>query len=386
MLPKSISASSLEVSRECLRKYHALHIERVQSPNNSPAMTGTACHGALENYVQAVYIDKTHTPDWNFLWTCYQKSFADTFQVADFSMTEFEDGLSMLKTWFKRQDLDTISVINVEKKEFFEVPVIHEGVQKKIILNYIIDRLDQTGPDEYRVVDYKTIRVPVNHAELKRKLQARIYALAVRTKFPQAKRIKVEFDLLRHERIGIVLDRQDQVYTWIAVKSLAQRIVDASETDPPETVNTGCRYCPVSATCKSIQKNMSMGTISSLTIEQLAATHQQISNQIKALEDLETKIADNLVKHARELDVSAFEVGPFNVKMSVSSRRNMNLPEVIEVLGKDLIKKYGSITMANIDKIIKNEDITLEQKEKIKGLIYKTYGDPKPTVTFADLE
>lgn len=381
MLPKSVSASSLQVSQECLRKYKATHIDRVSGSGNSAAMTGTAVHGALEKYVQDVYIDKIEPPSWPVMFNRYTEAFTETFGIEDWSMDEFNDGTAMLKKWLARCDLDNpeITVLNVETKESFNVPVTTTAGRANIPLNYIIDRLDQIGPNAYRVVDYKSIRVPMSHDDLRRKIQARIYALAVRIKYPNAELIKVEFDLLRHEPIGVILDREDQINTWRAVKSMTQRIVSAPEP-PPATINSGCRFCPVASTCDKLLINTTHGTIESMSLDQLASLQDRISGQAKALSELETRISDQLVEYAKENGVMEYEAGDWDVKIKVSSRRNIDQKEVFKIIGPELIKKYGTINLTTIDRILKSDEITIDQKEKISALFYKTFGDPKATV------
>jgi hypothetical protein len=189
--PKTLSASALHVAENCLARYHAEHGLYGKSVSGDAALLGSSVHGALEWYVIKCYIEKVNQPSLDLLVAAYQASFMKTFGTSDMDSPEFQDGLEMIRRWHKRTEFEGFEVLSCEVKENFEVPFPDKTT---VQLNYIFDRLDKTGPNSYRVVDYKSQRWALNPQDLDTKIQARIYALAVQIKYPEAEEIWVVFD------------------------------------------------------------------------------------------------------------------------------------------------------------------------------------------------
>jgi hypothetical protein len=51
MIPKSVSASSLDVAEKCMAMYRASHLDRGAGLGNPAAQLGTTLHAALEKFV-----------------------------------------------------------------------------------------------------------------------------------------------------------------------------------------------------------------------------------------------------------------------------------------------------------------------------------------------
>ena len=205
MIPRTLSASSLQVWTLCPDRWVAEYMNRAPSFSNSAADVGTAVHGGLEMFVKAFFVDKTHDPvalgrvkQKELLITFYQMSYVQTFGTADMETPEYKDGFQLTMRWFERTDLaakQMIGVESVELKETIKVPYNHpDGTVKELDFNYIMDRVDQLADTVWEVVDYKTIRVPLQPDDLEDKLQARAYALAIQIKHPEATHVKVTFD------------------------------------------------------------------------------------------------------------------------------------------------------------------------------------------------
>src|SRR5699024_4479079 len=112
---------------------------------------------------------------------------------------------------------------------------------------------------EWEVVDYKTVRVPIQPDDLDTKIQARAYSLAIQIKHPEATKIKVTFDLLRHDPVSIEFTRDDNIAFWKFLVAETQRIVDLDEADVRPTLNPECGFCVKKYSCKLLQANIAGG-------------------------------------------------------------------------------------------------------------------------------
>ena len=378
MQPKSLSATAISVAELCMMRYEAEHIQYSRGIANNAASLGSAVHGALEPYVKKAIMEKANEPTLGFLTDLFKISYMTTFGTADINTEEFADGLAMLKAWHERTDFTGVTVLSCESKENFPIP----SSIGEIPYNYIYDRLDQIGEGEYKVVDYKTNRWGLRPEDLRNKIQARSYALAAQIKFPDAKRIWVEFDMLRHDGpIGIVFSREENAATYRFIKAKAQEIVDT--TDPKPTLNPECLFCSLKQTCPAIMKNISTGGLFAVVgSEEAIDRRAELEWQKKAVESAIKELDSIILSEAKELDQIEFESDTNRLKIGVSSMRSADAELVELCIGSELFAQVGGkkITMSAIDKLLKGNDLTPEKKTQLKGLIYRRYGEPSVKV------
>lgn len=383
MIPKSLSASSLNVFQLCPSRWVVENAERSKGIGNSAASTGTACHGALEEYVKACYLEGREPPTLELLLDFFKLSYAQTFNSFDYSTPEYLDGLQMLTDWHGKMNFDGFRVLLCETKLNFEIPTS----AGPITFNYIFDRFDQLSETEFRVVDYKTNRWNTSPAELQRKVQPRVYALAAAILLKQWgwnwTKIWVQFDLLRHGRVGIVLTRDDNKITWQFIKDSAETIIAMDPAEAEEKLNPECRFCTKKTTCTELKKNIDTGGIFSLsTIEEKMDLRAKIEWQMNALGALVAEVDKQIIAEARGRDLTEYESDETKLRITMSSTRGID-PEMVHMaVGDSLWTKYGEekITMGTVDKMLKANDLTVEQKASVRSLIYNKVGDPKVKV------
>jgi hypothetical protein len=379
MEPKSFSATALAVAELCMARYKAEHIERTRGIANSAASLGSSVHGALELFVQE-YMKTGVLPDIKFLLDMFRISYMTTFGTADVDTEDFAEGEAMLRAWFKRTDWEGVTVLSCEVKENFPIPT----PIGKIPFNYIWDRFDQLGPAEYRVVDYKTNKWGINPGDLKKKIQARAYGLAAQIKYPQAERIWVEFDMLRHEGpVGIVFTKEENAATWRFLKEKALEIVNTPDNEVVETLNPECLFCVRKQTCEAVTKNIYVGGIMSVggaseAVDLRATLEYQAKAVASAIRELDVMI----LTEAKETDVLQFESDMNVLSIGVSSRRNVDAERVEHVLGPVLFNKYGgkSFAVGTVDKLLKGDELTDGQKSELRKLVYSKKGEPSVKV------
>ena len=383
MRPKSFSATALEVAELCPARYGAENVEYGRGIANSAASLGSTVHGALENFVKMCHLDKTHEPSLNLLIDLYKMSWITEMGNGDFVGEDYDDGVEMLTKWFKRTDFNSFEVISCEIKENFPV----NTTDGPIPFNYIWDRHDRLDENTLRVVDYKTNRWGINADILRRKVQARCYALAAQIKYKDEpiERIWIEFDMLRHDGpVGVVFTREDNAATWRWLKDTAERILKMDPENLEERLNPNCNFCVRKVECGALHKNVAVGGIFSIgSAVEAVDQRANLEYQKKAIQNLIDELDTIILAEGKQNDIFEFESELNKLTIGVSSRRTVDAERVEMVIGPRLMEKYGgkSITLGSIDKMLKASDLTDEQKKQVKGLIYSKTGEPSVKVS-----
>lgn len=402
MIPKTLSASSLQVWTLCPDRWIAEYMKRAPSFSNSAADVGTAFHAGAEMFVKALFVDKTHNPaqmsrkdQKELLLTFYKMGYVQTFNSADMETNEYHDGHQLTMRWFERTDLASKQMIGVEStelKETITVPFNHpDGAAHTcekcadqntpgrcyINFNYIMDRVDQIDETTWEVVDYKTIRVPLQPGDLEDKIQARAYALAIQIKHPEATKITVTFDQIRHEPISLQFNRDDNIAFWRFLTEEVQRIVDTNEADVRPRLNPECGFCVKKYSCYLMKRNIDAGGIHSLSVDASVNLVSELKAQIKANERIVSDLEDIILRHAAATDELHWVTGDgaHEVEVGVSRRRAFPANRAAEIMGPELFAQMGSMTLGNLEKIIKDESVPAETRDQLKSLITWTNGN-----------
>lgn len=387
MKPRSLSATSLQVARGCLARWKAEFLNKGGGFSGKAANTGSAVHYALEKFVEAVYLtpdSKTPWSDIQALKIFYMKGYVEIFGTADFDTPEYEDGWDLCVKWHKRTDLDSVhQIVSVEQYKTFEIPTSIGPIP----FNYIMDRFDilevdeEGNPTVIRVVDYKTIQLPLNPEDLKKKIQAKAYAVMARIQYPKVQRIWVQFDLLRHDPVGVVFTYEDNVAAYNEIVAEAERIIATPDDEVPETLNMDCRYCVRAGQCDTLNRNIESGSILSMSIEEIAKKKLEIEFKLKGLASFVEKCDEALMKEAVARGEIDFEVGNYEVAITRSRRRDVeDQTKIAEILGPELAARHSKFGVTDLDSLMKSGALTDEQVEQIKGLMYWKRGEPKAKV------
>lgn len=387
MLPKSLSASSVKTWLGCPSRFVAENIQRGANFQGDAAKLGTTLHSALEDFVRGVKVTKTVMWDEDELLEIYREKYIEIISP-DINTEWYREGRTILINWFNRpyilEDIVGCTIISFEQKNFFEVPVLDRVANEviKIQFNYIMDRFDDLGNGEIRVVDYKSQRQPLRAEELKENIQAKVYALAALILYPKATRIWVEFDFLRHEKVGVVFTREDATHTWQTLKQIAQDIMDTAEEDAEERLNSECTYCVRKPSCKKLKSNIDAGGVMSLDIDSLAEMMADVADKIKGLNQLKNEVEKQLLMYGEETDQTEWDAPIGKVKIGASGRRDLDFDKLAKILGPVVVAEYnGRLTLGVVDELMTTGRLSPSQMAAIKGIIKKKYGESYVRVT-----
>ena len=383
--PKRLSASSLHVFGLCRKRWVHMNLYFAGGIQNNAAMTGSTCHYALEHYVQDVYIDKKYGPDINKLMEYLREGYTATFASSDYTTREFLDAEMMLQNWFDNPDFDpgNHEVISVENKRYYNF-TLPDG--STLPITYIWDREDHIpATSTWCVVDYKSNQANVGREELKKKVQARLYALIAQILHPDAENIRVEFHMLRYGVVVATYTRQDNVDSWNWLMGEIQAILDLDVNDAPATLNKECGFCMMKTTCTELRKNVNNGGVFSMSPEELVDRKVELEQQAKAASQAALEIDNILGPLLASPDAPEYLEGAlYRATLDAQSVRSVDNDMFLQLLGAtgnaDLIDEYtprGKITMAQFDKLLKDGRLDGMLKVTLKQLVNYVTRDAK---------
>jgi len=376
--PKTISASSLQVASQCMKRYVAENLNYARGIANNAAMTGSSCHYALEHYVKRVYMEKTDEPGLELLLKLLEAGYTDTFGDTNYTSPEFKDAAEMLTNWFDQADFSGREVLSVEEKNRYPLQLSDGSI---LPVTYIWDRQDKLDDGTIVVVDYKSNRFNIGSTELKNKIQAKLYALIANILYPDAEYIRVEFHMLRHGITGVTFTRNDNAETWNWLLAEVSRIL-ASPLEAKPTLNNECGFCICKSTCPAILVNIENDGVMSLKPPELVDRLYQLKSQADAAKSAAAEIEDilgPLLRPGGDVD-NVIEGATHRAYVDARTVRSVNTDMAIRILDDEEIEEEyvprKSLTLAGFDKLLKDPRITTEKRKALRSLIGKTVQQP----------
>lgn len=238
-MPK-LSASSIGTYEKCPKKYHYQYIEKpdIVQKDWSHLEFGKCAHKVLELFHEDL-LKNVREPNE------YAEIMRQSFKtgLAEFSMDILKDSLPELKNVLqvyltKMQQTGLPQVISNEMNfEFY--------VDTHLVRGFI-DRIDLVGPGEYKVVDYKTNKNP----KYLTNFQLLLYALAIKEKFTDIKKISGAYVLLKHNCDLIEYDFTEQDYedTLTRIKLIGKTIDTSLEWEKKPSIL--CNWCDYQGICQ----------------------------------------------------------------------------------------------------------------------------------------
>lgn len=380
MQPTTLSASSVQVYELCPARWNAEYPGRARQPAGNAAGIGTVDHGVLQQWVEAGF-HKGPEP-FSVMERLYEAEYYRLFTDA----SKYDDGKQMLRRWYDRNtDLGSVDIMSTEVKENFPLwlPGPLNQPRVEVPVNYIWDRCDRvptaTGY-EVNIVDYKTISQPIAPDNLRRKIQARMYSLAARLKYPDAERIWVTFDLLRFEPVAIVFTKQEDKATWLYLQNVLRRILD--DDGKTEKLNPDCRYCVRKLDCKAWKAHAAVGGSLGITdVNQAAIKRMELQGAIGALTAAAAELDEFIAEYCEKEEIFGFTVPDLaEVKITAKRTRDINTTTVVNIVGEEIAAEYGKIGVTAVDQMLKDSRLTSDQRSQLKQSFYNKWGEPKVKV------
>lgn len=381
-----ISATKFKVFAACPARYKAEYIDggKVGSHAGTPALTGSAVHAALEDYVKDVYIDKVDDPRLELLLDLLHTNWEGVWKEApDPSSAPYKDAVEMLKTWHERTDLSGVQVLSTEHKAIRNVEV--PGGSREF--TYIFDRCDfftdeLTGERVVRVVDYKTFRLNRGFDEVRKDLQMQMYAVGAMLDYGEmCDRVDVQMDLLRHAAVTATYTVDEIRQFYIDMWTMAGTIISTDTAE--ERLNSECIFCVRRSTCTAVRSNAAAGGIQSILDdpEELLKARYEVESARKAADAAQKEIDEALRSFLDAEQVKNLTGGGFKATTRSNSRRNADPARVASFIPPQVFSKVAKVSVGELDKAHKAGEIDDEAWGKINAeAITRTTGPASITV------
>lgn len=237
----SLSVSKTKTFEDCKAKFKFCYIDKLPRIERDFHTFGKYLHQVLENFHKALIETPSRRDDWltvlDEAWDAAYKEYED--KMTGLQYKEAREIVEEYKALLKEEGLPT--VIAVEKPFYI-------NLNKKVLLNGFIDRV-QIDPDGMvHVADYKTTKNP---KYLKDFFQVMTYCYALCLEDPSIKKFRASFILLRHN-----FDYLTQEFTREEVISVAEKFIKAASNIEEEKLwrpnpQFLCKYCDYLDHCKS---------------------------------------------------------------------------------------------------------------------------------------
>lgn len=377
-----ISASKFKVYAACPSRYKAEYIDggKTGSSAGIPALTGSAVHKALEEYVKMVYVDKTDDPRIELLIDLLGEHWQEVWdEPLDTKSAPYKDAVEMLKTWFERTDLSTVQVLSTEYKAIRTVEV--PGGTREFI--FIVDRCDfyvddLTGERVIRVVDYKTFRLNRGFDEVRKDRQMQMYAVGAMLLYgEQCDRVEVQMDLLRHSTVTATYTIEEIRQFYIDMWKLAGEIIADEKAE--ERINSECLFCVKRVTCTAVRSNAAAGGVQSLLgtgdPEELLKAWFEVDAARKAAESAKKELDEALRITLDAEQVKDLTGGGYKATSRGNSRRSADPSRVASLIPPQVFAQVAKVSVGELDKAYKNGEITDDAWSQINSqAITKTTG------------
>ena len=228
---------------------------------------------------------------------------------------------------------------------------------------------------EQMVRTHNTVGMPIQPEDLKKRIQPRVYALAAAIKYPDRPAYWVSYDLLRYDVVGAKFTREDNVETYRYLQSVYGRIL--ADDGSTERLNPECRFCVRAPVCDTLTKHVAGGGILSISDPHEAADRRALLDYAKGAIDRQIKELDEfLLAWAQTEGILEFKTDTTEVKITASSRREVDSERAAKVVGPEVMMRYGKLQLKDVDYLLKNGGLDSDTRSELKQLIRKKMTAP----------
>ncbi|MBN2717902.1 MAG: PD-(D/E)XK nuclease family protein [Deltaproteobacteria bacterium] len=357
---KHLSYSRLSRFEQCPLSFKLHYIEKKLAEPNDSLRFGKAVHATLEVLVQEqMEQERTGILSEERAMELWRQSFVAEGMSG---MELFQEGVTILKNFIREQGvIDHQDVLAIEQE-------FHLPVGPFTVLGYI-DRVDRVDDETVEVIDYKTNRMLFTRDEVDASLQMSLYHLAAQMLWPWAKKVRLTFNMLRHN-ISMVTERnQEQLEAAKSyVMSMGQQTESATEF--PARLNSNCIYCDHRNDCpvyaEALKGKRTFICDDMMKLNDVAREREEVAKLAKVLYARKQELEDVLKTHLKEND--DLIVGKIRYCMFNTTKVDHPLSETVALLSREtdmssdeILSRIAVVDKKALDSLLKEIGKTKER-------------------------
>ena len=353
-----LSFSRLQRFEQCPLSFKLHYIDKRQADPGVALRFGKAVHAVLETLLrehmeqerEGALSEERAVALWQEAWAAAELS----------EIAVFEEGLSLLRNYVRRHGhVDHQNVLAIERG--FELPI-----GPFVVLGFI-DRVDRVDDETVEVIDYKTNRLLFSREEVDTSLQMSLYHLAARQLWPWAKKVRLTFEMLRHDvRLTTERDEEQLAAAKAYVETMGRMTEEAREF--PARLNANCVYCDHRQDCpayaSALRGERSVVCEDLADLENVAREREEVARLAKVLYARKQELEDVLKAHLEGHDELA--LAGVRYRMFTTASKAYPLDRTLDVLTRasghdrqDLVGRLASVENKALDALLKDLGKTL---------------------------
>ncbi|HXH27835.1 MAG TPA: PD-(D/E)XK nuclease family protein [Candidatus Polarisedimenticolia bacterium] len=250
------SHSRLSSFEKCPLQYRFRYIDKIKRDTQGiEAFMGNRVHDVLERLYRDLLMAKRPTLEalvtrYHRLW---EETYSDKVRIVktEYTADHYRAVGERCVTQYYRhyEPFDQATTLGLEER----VEIALDGAARYRLQGYI-DRLARAAPGVYEIHDYKTSSSLPSDADLRRDRQLSLYQMAVQTRFPDAREIRLIWHYLAFDQRLESRRTEEDLQTQ---RRDAMRLIDTIEAarDYPPRESPLCRWCEYRDICP-VQKHL----------------------------------------------------------------------------------------------------------------------------------
>jgi len=244
----TLSASRVKTYTQCPRKYYYNYIEKLPRLDWDHFDLGTLVHGALEFFhetlrtdkdLENVNINKIMKESFKKQRSLMEKG-GDKLPPISFKKHVLLDARDILKEYMEKVISKGIDSTILQLEDEFEI-----DLNENYLIKGVVDRLDRDSDGIYHIKDYKTNK----NAKYMEPSQLRVYGLYLLNKYPEVKRFRGSYIMMRFGGMLISYD-----FTTEDVEKERQKLINYADLISEEErwvarPTNLCDWCDFKSVC-----------------------------------------------------------------------------------------------------------------------------------------
>jgi len=338
---------------------------------------GTALHRALEKTL----IEYDESGSWNT--KHLQDNWVNEATKLGVSLNDIEQGKNVLLLWSKHYDKPT-KILDIERRWEYEI----EGVP----VVFVPDLVEETyidGKKTLIITDWKSSAMAYSDERVENDLQAPFYLHEMKRQYPDYDDYKFKFEFIFDGKVvwyNLPEDRWDEATNFLI--DMYSNI--ANDKDPKPKPNSFCKFCPGIKTmlCPIAKRLIETGEVSKDMIsgdcdsndrlDILVSKKLVVDGLENIIKGIKSEVRGEISSIVQQKDTKSLEGNGYRITYNTTTRITYRPIDFLKAVGNQpkLILKGMDTKKGEIDKMIKNGDISEEHAEEMAKFAYKKTTQP----------